>query len=252
MKIFILLIFVAGIFPFQALAIEPRLSINNLAIAVRDTTVVVSWETNVQSFGRVNFGKTDSYGLHLEENQKKSSHVITIIGLEPQTIYHYQVTARTETQETKTFDGIFKSEKFFDSVAPTITDVRVLNSTGTTATIHWFTDKPSDSQIAYGKTESYGSTASSGSLVTVHSITLRGLSPATLYHYRVKSKDAQRKIATYTDETFRTNITNQLDTAPLEITNVRPLTENDEYIQDTSATISWQANKISDGTVLYG
>jgi len=252
MKIFILLIFVAGIFPFQALAIEPRLSINNLAIAVRDTTVVVSWETNVQSFGRVDFGKTDSYGLHLEENQKKSSHAITIIGLEPQTLYHYQVTARTETQETKTFDGIFKTEKFFDSVSPTITDVRVLNSTGTTATIHWFTDKPSDSQIAYGKTESYGSTASSGSLVTVHSITLRGLSPATLYHYRVKSKDAQRKIATYTDETFRTNITNQVDTAPLEITNVRPLTENDEYIKDTSATISWQANKISDGTVLYG
>lgn len=251
-KIFILFVFVVGMFPFQALAIEPRLSINNLAIAVHDTTVVVSWETNVQTFGRVNFGKTDSYGLHLEENQKKMSHTITIIGLEPQTIYHYQVIARTETQETKTFDGIFKTEKFFDSVAPTITDVRVLNSTGTTATIHWFTDKPSDSQVSYGKTESYGSTASSGGLVTVHSITLRGLSPATLYHYRVKSKDAQRKIATYTDETFRTNITNQVDTAPLEITNVRPLTENDEYIQDTSAIVTWQTNKISDGTVLYG
>ncbi len=251
-RILFLFVFVIGMYPFQALAIEQRLSINNLSVIVQDVTATISWETNVQAFGRVNFGKTDSYGLHLEENQKKASHTITIIGLEPQTIYHYQVIARTETQETKTFDGIFKTEKFFDSVAPTITDVRVLNSTGTTATIHWFTDKPADSQIVYGKTESYGSTASSGSLVTVHSITLRGLSPATLYHYRVKSKDAQRKIATYTDETFRTNITNQVDTALLEITNVRPITENDEYIKDTSAIISWQTNKISDGTVLYG
>src|SRR5206468_4855016 len=54
-------------------------------------------------------------------------------------------------------------------------------------------------------TTSYGSsTTLNPSLVTSHSQALSGLASSTLYHYRVKSKDAAANLATSADFTFTT------------------------------------------------
>src|SRR6185312_5799104 len=61
---------------------------------------------------------------------------------------------------------------------------------GTAATIAWTTNEAADSQVEYGPTTAYGSsTTLDTSLVTGHSQALSGLSPGTLHHYRVKSRD---------------------------------------------------------------
>ena len=51
----------------------------------------------------------------------------------------------------------------------------------------WETDAAGSSQVDYGLTASYGSVVSDSNPVMHHALTLTGLSPYTLYHYRVSS-----------------------------------------------------------------
>ncbi len=76
------------------------------------------------------------------------------------------------------------------STAPVISKTS-LSVTPSGATVGWTTNKPSDSQLVYGLTTSYGnSTTLDPTLVTSHSQTISGLTPNTWYHFRIKSNDA--------------------------------------------------------------
>ncbi|MBI3754387.1 MAG: hypothetical protein HY266_10180 [Deltaproteobacteria bacterium] len=58
------------------------------------------------------------------------------------------------------------------------------------ATIGWETDKPSNSIVEYGLTPQYGEISVSEKIfANGHRITIAGLKPKKLYHYRVKSRD---------------------------------------------------------------
>lgn len=92
-----------------------------------------------------------------------------------------------------------------DSTPPVISAVTSTNISTTGATIIWSTDENGDSQVEYGTDTNYGSsTTLVSTLVTSHSQALSGLSVNTLYHYRVKSKDASGNLATSNDFTFTT------------------------------------------------
>jgi peptidoglycan hydrolase-like protein with peptidoglycan-binding domain len=80
--------------------------------------------------------------------------------------------------------------------------------TQTTSLITWTTNESSSSQVEYGSTLSYGQTSVLDStLVTNHSVVLSGLTPGTVYHYRVKSADVSSNLATSSDQTFTTTAT---------------------------------------------
>jgi hypothetical protein len=73
------------------------------------------------------------------------------------------------------------------------------------ATVTWTTDEPADSQVEYGTTTAYGSlTVLDPNLITAHSQVLSPLKASTLYHYRVKSRDAAGNLAVSGDFTFTT------------------------------------------------
>lgn len=77
--------------------------------------------------------------------------------------------------------------------------------TTTMATVSWITGVPATSQVEYGKTASYGLlTTLDGTLIMSHSQLLTGLTPVTLYHYRVISKDSFGNIKVSADATFTT------------------------------------------------
>ncbi|MFH0890821.1 MAG: Ig-like domain-containing protein [Candidatus Liptonbacteria bacterium] len=69
----------------------------------------------------------------------------------------------------------------------------------TTATITWTTNESASSTVEYGTTSAYGSTVTTSTMATSHSVDLSGLTSATTYHFRVKSADAAGNIATSTD-----------------------------------------------------
>jgi hypothetical protein len=92
-----------------------------------------------------------------------------------------------------------------DTTPPVISAVGASSITTTGATISWTTDKASDTQVEYGTTTAYGSaTTLDASLTVSHSQAVGGLAAGTLYHYRVKSRDAAGNLATSADFTFTT------------------------------------------------
>lgn len=92
-----------------------------------------------------------------------------------------------------------------DTAPPIISDVSTSNIMPSTATITWTTNDVSTSQIEYGTTTAYGqATALDAALVTNHNIGLSGLSAGTLYHFRVRSRDAAANESFGVDMTFTT------------------------------------------------
>ena len=97
----------------------------------------------------------------------------------------------------------------------------------TVASITWNTDELSDSKVIYGLTTDYGSETSLDSTLTrIHSATLSGLAPATIYRYKVISADASGNRATSTGYS--------LITESLSLTSIVATT-----ISNTSTGISW-------------
>jgi hypothetical protein len=94
-----------------------------------------------------------------------------------------------------------------DTTPPIISAVSSSGITLSGATISWYTNEGSDTQLEYGLTTGYGSSTSlNTSMVTSHSAGLSGLLASTLYHYRVKSRDRAGNLATSGDFTFTTSL----------------------------------------------
>ncbi|PYN90404.1 MAG: hypothetical protein DMD89_33675 [Candidatus Rokuibacteriota bacterium] len=92
-----------------------------------------------------------------------------------------------------------------DTTPPVISSVAASNISTSAATITWTTNETSDSQVEYGPTIAYGrETTLDSALVTSHRVGLSGLTAGTLYHYRVKSRDAASNLAVSGDFTFTT------------------------------------------------
>jgi len=66
----------------------------------------------------------------------------------------------------------------------------------------WETDVPGSGEVAYGETDLYSARATDGTIGARHAVTLTGLSPYTVYHYRVEMDGAL--LAGGGDFTFRT------------------------------------------------
>jgi predicted outer membrane repeat protein len=75
----------------------------------------------------------------------------------------------------------------------------------TTAEIDWTTAVPSNSQVEYGVSPSYGRTSPViAAPVTMHAVPLSSLAPSTTYHFRVRSRDTAGNLSVSSDSTFAT------------------------------------------------
>lgn len=126
-----------------------------------------------------------------------------------------------------------------DSTAPIISSVTSTNITTTGATITWTTDENADSQVEYGLDTNYGSaTTLDPTLVQSHSQALSGLTINTLYHYRVKSKDASGNPVVSGDFTF-TTLANNPQTIDFNNAAGQDITLNGQY---PNGVINWGTN----------
>jgi hypothetical protein len=92
-----------------------------------------------------------------------------------------------------------------DRTPPIISNVTSSGLTSSSVNISWTTNETSGSIVEYGVSTSYGSSSPADTtLVTNHSVSLSGLSPSTLFHYRVKSRDTAGNLAISGDRTFTT------------------------------------------------
>jgi hypothetical protein len=177
--------------------------ISNLTVS----SAIISWTTNEASDSQIEYGTTAAYGSSTSLNSSLvTSHSQALSGLTPGTLYHHRVKSKDAAGNlAASGDYTFTTATLPDTTPPVISAVSSSGIGTTGAIISWTTDEPSDSKVQYGTTIGYGSsTPLDSSLVTSHSQALSGLTPRTLYHYRVKSKDAAGNLAASGDYTFTT------------------------------------------------
>ncbi|MCG3115415.1 MAG: DNRLRE domain-containing protein [Candidatus Manganitrophus sp. SA1] len=225
-----------------------------------DATLTWNANTEADLAGyRVYFGTASrTYGPSVNVG-KATSHTLT--GLANQT-YFFAVTAYDTAGKESAFSvEVSKSITTPDTVAPVLSSINAGSIAANSAVITWGTNEPTDTQVQYGTTTSYGSsTTRVTTLVTVHSQTLTGLLPSTLYHYRVLSRDAAGNLATSLDNTFTTPAAAPAP-PPSSSTSatVRLAPIADTYLNvDTSAnsaeptlnTYTWPANRIANAVLM--
>ncbi len=129
-----------------------------------------------------------------------------------------------------------------DTVLPEISAIATSGVTGSAVTVTWTTDEASSTEIEYGTTDSYGDSSVDGTLTTNHSVTITGLSEATLYHYRVTSTDEAGNASTSLDD----------DVTTLDVTAPTISSVSSGSLTGTGATITWTTDEASDSQVQYG
>jgi len=215
---------------------------NVQSINITETTADITWLTNVGSSSDVDYGPTASYGSTTTGPGSVFFHTVNLTSLTPGTLYHYRARSTgLGTPEGVSGDFTFTT---LDTTGPVISNVLAINVTGTTATITWDTDEDADSLVGYDTVPGppYANSGSSAVLTNSHSIDLAGLTPNTLYRFRVTSKDASTNSTSSIELTFQT-----LDTVAPVISNIQVTS-----ITTTSATVSWTTSELADSLVNYG
>jgi fibronectin type 3 domain-containing protein len=170
--------------------------------------VTVTWTTDEGADRQVEYGTSTGYGsetaLDGAARTTALSHAVPLVGLTPGVLYHYRVLSRDVVgNQAVSADQTVTATA--DTTPPAISAVGTYSVLATTAGLTWLTDELADAQVEYGPTTAYGtSPAANPSLATSHTWSLTDLTPGTLYHYRVKSRDAAGNLATSADFTFTT------------------------------------------------
>ncbi len=206
-------------------------------------SATVNWLTTIPADSQVFYGTTSAYGSQTTlDPSLVTSHLQTLTGLTPNTLYHYQVRSTASGILHTLGDFIFTTPP--NIVQGMIGSVSVSAITGTSATITWVTNVPADSEVDYGPTTSYSRYPwVVPGLVTAHSVTLAPLAPNTLYHFRVRSIDASGNEGISADYTFTT----AADQSPPFFSAISP-----SFIMSNEATITWTTSSQADSQVDYG
>jgi PKD repeat protein len=210
---------------------------------ISSNSAAINWTTNETSDTQVEYGTTISYGYSTTLNTSLvTTHSQTISSLSPSTLYHYRVKSRDAAGNLSiSQDYTFTTSAIADTTPPVISSIQATNITSSAVTITWTTNEVSTTQTEYGLTTSYGNlTPLDSSLLTIHSVTIIGLSSFTTYDFRVRSRDAAGNEAISGNRTFTTSNTSPVLTsftvdqtsgvAPLYVNFAASATDSDGYI----------------------
>lgn len=169
-------------------------------------------------------------------------------GLNSTTTYSYKVQFITANGDKTAFSNIISdipdgSGGIGANPFPTITNVAVTNIKNTSVTVTWTTDDVATSRVDYGATTSYGNNVINTAYVKNHSIDLTGLTPNTVYTYKVTSTNLTP--GTKADDNGGAGYTFTTAGGP----QISAVTATN--ITSNSATITWNTNKTSDSYVYY-
>jgi RHS repeat-associated protein len=180
--------------------------ISNVAAGgITSSRATITWTTNENSDSQVEYGLDTGYGQLAPATPNPAlvtTHSQALSGLTADRDYHYRVRSR-DAASNLGVSGPFT----FTTGSVVISNVAAGGISTSGATITWTTNENSDSQVEYGVDTGYGQlapTTPNPALVTAHSQVLSGLTAGTVYHYRVRSRDAAGNLAASGDFTFTT------------------------------------------------
>jgi len=90
---------------------------NIQVINISTDSATITWETDEVANSTINYGETDGYGHQVSDSAFETSHSMDIIGLDPATLYHFQILARDgsgnlTTSADNTFTTLSGAELF--------------------------------------------------------------------------------------------------------------------------------------------
>jgi len=182
---------------------------------ITTTGVTITWTTNEASSSQAEFGTTTAYGSSSTlDNNSVTSHSVTLNNLSATTTYHFRVKSTDAAGNLVTSgDYTFTTATPPDTTAPVISSVGAGNMTTTGVTITWTTNEASTSKVEYGTSQTYGSQSNvDNTLVTAHTVVLSGLTPNTIYYFRVISSDQAGNQGISAGSNFTTQKVAQPDT----------------------------------------
>ncbi len=181
----------------------PRPRINNLRFQPVEgeptSTQEVTWQTNVPSTSTITYGIVGSNGVDVQDSKLKTSHKITIKGLQDDSRYFLIAQSRDVDGNLATSDRQ-EFRTALDTRPPRIFDISIepsIRGTGAEARgqiiVSWKTDEPSSSQVAYAE----GSDASifnsrtteDTQLATEHIVVVSDLPTSRVYTIQPVSRD---------------------------------------------------------------
>ncbi len=236
---------------FEKDTTEPEIT-NIEAKNITETSVEVTWDTDLDSNNFVEYGTTQDLG-NLEGNVSASdtSHIVSLSDLEQDTKYYYKVmSADSEFGNLATSEmNNFTTEA--DVTPPEISNLDHPVVDRNSATITWDTSKPATSQVAYGLedfSQGYASetTDQIADLREEHSVVVDDLSSETTYYYQAISEDEAGNEQKSNIKSF-TTATAVEDPEDPEISNVEATN-----INQTSADIVWITDKPTNSIVDFG
>ncbi len=242
--------------------------------SVNTTSATINWATSEVANAEVEYGVSAGYGNATPLDTSLSlTHSVTLNNLSPDTEYHYRIRTADEVGNTTISpDNTFTTASLISgqinlTVPETNTDTDAGNAnlstnqqllilgietasiSGTSATIAWTTDLPSDSQIEYGDSQNLGSfTVLNVTLATSHSVIISNLSENTNYIFRVKSKPVGTSVAIVSGLHEFTTLSHSTPVIPPA--NVSAVSSSN--ITNGGATITWNTDQGATSQVEYG
>lgn len=172
--------------------IKPPAIVGSPKVVPGTTEATITWSTDKESDSQVSLATDAEYSpgnyTTTQGNPKESTtkHTVNVVGLDPSTTYHFQVSSQdalglTGTTEDDTFDT--------KSILPNISNIKVSRIQETSATISWSTGNVlAQGLIDYTdlrtkKTKSFGDPVYTGT----HSVQLTGLTLGTHYQAVIRA-----------------------------------------------------------------
>jgi len=182
----------------------PEIILDNATIEVGIDYVVISWATDRESNSMVALAKESDYDAEADDpyvwkegepGEYVLGHQVTITGLAPSTVYHFQVSSADELGMTgKSTDKTFKTK----AIAPEIYNVHTSKIEEESATIVFTTNVPCSAIIEYKNLNTMETKMEGNStFLSVHSVQLKNLVFDTYYSVvvRVESEAGEKAVS---------------------------------------------------------
>ena len=261
------ILIIAAVLPLVSLVITPltaaadSLVINRVTVTevapvygtlATGIDVQVSWFTNSESSGEVDYGTTTSYGSVASTDKLDTQHQLVLDGLQGNTTYHFRIIALTPSGDrTDSFDQTYTTSRYVSYNPPSIYGTQTTFVGGTYFIVTWHTNIQSDSGVDYSTNANLTSLRGAGGNgnTTAHEVVVGGLSPNTTYYFRVHSSDSNGNKTTVGGFSVTTAVTKANDQLPLLVSLVSPVSYPDSLISSDAITFTWYTNQPARGTV---
>ncbi|MBT4122209.1 fibronectin type III domain-containing protein [bacterium] len=238
--------------------VPPPIISGEPVIVTGSTDITISWETDKDSNSLIAFAPEDYFFNQNEYFQTVgdpeeyvTDHIVTAAGLEPDTIYHYQVRSKQEIgTQAQSKDFIFRTRPQSAEIENYTTEL----ISSSEARFRWVTSVETDSEVSYTPyidgvlAIDQERTASDDSFTTIHEISIEAFESGIDYQIELSGEDLGGNRISRVISRFSTS---DDDLAP-EIQQVKTdaaLSLGKET--KVQAIISWTTNELSTSRVYY-